>query len=178
MFNKIIKRTKLDPFDLNFGSRPGSGWQSQPEFEAMLDSVSKNGIICPPFIINTKGGKLIKWGNQRVLAAQVVGTKLIPCVVITLERDLETAPIVDGDELKSLEDAIHLFKNPVQISEGINYTNGVSSTFHLTGELRKKSISSPEKIQSFYLNVETEEYRFYNLVDGIHTYSETKKKPF
>lgn len=123
---KDIRLCWLSIKDLVYGVRPQN---TNTEFyDKLLSSIKEHGILEPILVINLPDKLLVKVGNSRLWCANRLGIDKIQCIVVTLERDIDTVDIPDGDKIINVQDC---FNYPIIWVERENYVALKCSHVHL-----------------------------------------------
>lgn len=130
MSKKEIVFCYIDPKKLHPGSGKEEGCHKE-FYEKLEESVRKNGIIEPLLVINLPDRLLVKVGNSRLWTALKLELAEVPCIVVTLERDLGKSPKIPGRPVTNIHDE---FKNPIHWSERENYIGMKCTHVHLDHE--------------------------------------------
>ena len=113
--NKDIRFCWLPTNELSYGENIEIQDTSIPFYQKLLKSVRDNGVIEPLLVINPRH---VKIGNSRLWAAKQCKIVELPCIVVTLERDIGKIPIPDGRVVENIYDE---FKMPIHWVERRNY---------------------------------------------------------
>ena len=113
---------------LIYGSDPNKQ-NPQDEFNiSVLNSVRELGIIEPIVVLNLPQGLTVRTGNVCVWAARQCGIKEVDCIVVTLERDIGSVPVIKGRKVTNIESE---FKYPIVWNEDKNMLTMKTTHFHL-----------------------------------------------